>query len=397
MEKKIKLLVLTDINVSNVHLMLATILSKYRQWEVSFLNVNSPSNYFDDSAWYGNGPNSIDISNTLQGNRIFRLIKTKSIIKKFDLVLCTGMVANLVRYSRKPYIYFCSGSDLDQYAQYGCSIFEYNSPDISWISKLKWICKKYLYSKAIKCADITIIVSYQYQLLKKLGYSRLGFFPHPLEDLFLETTLNVKQSISNELKATYDCKWIIFSATRHVWDSVLQNENDYKGNDIIIKTFNLLIKEMGLKKAKLLLINKGPDVSKSKILINEFGIDDHVIWLEPMNRKHLFKFYLGADICFDQFSKGCLALCAIESMACGTPTVSYIGSNNSSVPFYSEIPPVINCNDFRKIAQDILLILNNELLCKNIQEKSYNWVREYCSYHKINDSFIEMAQNIKSI
>lgn len=396
MKKKIKLLILTDINVSNVHLMLASILKDFEEWEVSFLNVRSPITHFDDSRWYDTSIQPFDISSRLNtSNLMGRLAKVIHVISQHDVVFCTGAVANLAILCNKPYIYFCTGSDLDQYSKYGCSFFEYIDTDISLLRRMQWPIKKYLYQTAIKKADLTVIAPYQYPEIYKLGYSRLGFFPHPLEQEYFMIELSEKDYISHQIKDKYRCKWALFSPTRHIWDDVYKNESDYKGNNITIKSFSLLIKEYNLIDAKLFLVEKGLDIPKSKQYIQELGIENNVVWLEPMNRKELINFYAGADVCFDQFSQGCLALCAVESLACGTPTVSYIGSYNyKEIPFYSESPPIINSKDPQLISSYIYDILNNYDMRHELQRQSYYWVKKHCTYEQINAAFLEMVNSI---
>lgn len=395
MSKKIKLLILTDINVSNVHLMIASILNKFEQWDVSFLNIRIPKDYFDDSVWYEDGHNPVDISYVLDGkNIVSKLVKIKNIIDNFDLIFCTGAIANFMKWSKKPYIYFSFGSDLDQYSQYGCNIFEYISPNAAWLRKIMRPFKKFLYIKAIKNADITIIAPYQAKLLTKIGYNKIGFFPHPLEPIYLNNDLKTKELVSKKIQTEFNCEWIFFSATRHVWNPTLINENDYKGNDIIIRAFNKFVNNNPNNKSKLFFIAKGSDVQKSKSLVNEMNLNDKVVWLPPMNRKRLLEFYFGAHICFDQFSLGCLALCAIESMACGTPTVTYIGDIPEYMPYYQQAPPVFNSKDPDDISLYMEKIIFNPQFRKYIEMECLNWVKDNCSYDKVNNSFLDMMNVI---
>lgn len=394
MDNKVNFLILTDINVSNVHLMLARILNDFSSLNVKFLNARNPRSFFDQSSWYDKAEEIYDLSYSLKSKSLVsKIFKLFSIINKSDIVLCTGVVANLVFLLKKPYIYFCTGSDLDQYTKYGCNIFELHNSITSLFKKLQRPLKKFLYFTAIKKAETTIITSYQYEDLKRIGYKKLGFFPHPLEKEYLDIKLKDREIYSNNIKEEFGCNWIFFSSTRHEWSEYLVNENDYKGNDVIIKAFYFCYK-MGLKGGKLFLIEKGGDVNKSKELIRDLGIEANVIWLKPMNRKRLYEFYCGADVCFDQFSKGCLALCAVEAMSCGAPTITYIGPVNTEVPFYKELPPVFNCKEPEKISEYIMLLFNDEILRKRIEKESYEWVRRNCSYEKIVEAFNSMVNTL---
>ena len=141
-------------------------------------------------------------------------------------------------------------------------------------------------------------------------------------------------------------------------------------------------------------IEKGQDTELSKELICSLGLEDNVIWLQPMNRKKLMEFYAAAHVCFDQFSRGCLALCAVESMACGTTTVTYLGDHSKSVPFYPVLPPVFNSKNPENISEFLIRVLNDESFRKERGIDSYKWVREQCSSNRFNESFKTMVNMV---
>lgn len=394
-ESTINIFILTDINVSNVHRMIADILSHFEdKWKVTFLNVRQPRNFFDDSKWYDSVDNHIDVSQIFYYKKpLTKLRMLINYIKKADVVFCTGAIAGICFILRKPYIYFCTGSDLDQYAQYGCDIFEKIS-NISIKRKIVQPLKKLLYRTAIKKAQITIIAPYQFSDLKTLGYKNMAFFPHPLDLDFIDFNIINRSKYSEKIQQEFNVEWIFFSSTRQVWNTELSKENDYKGNDKVIRAFKYFLDKTHEARSKLFLIDKGADVDMSKDLIHQLELDDYVIWLQPMNRKRLIEFYAGAHVCFDQFSRGCLALCAIESMACGSPTISYIGEQNDLVPFYKDAPPVININDPEQIGIFMSKIIYDEEYRHELEVKSFQWVKNNCSYEKISDSFEEMTNQL---
>lgn len=389
-----KFLVITDINVSNIHLMMAEQLSQLPDWKVRFINVRTPTLIYNDSNWYGL-KSECDLSDKLLGKNLpFKSLTIARIIKKADVVFCSGAISYLVRLLKKPYIYFCYGSDLDQYAFYGANIFELKDEHVGMIRRLLRIPKKILYRESIKGAKVTIIAPYQYEALAQIGYNRLGFTPHILESDYLYMKFEDKDICRARIQAQYDCDYILFSSSRHVWNENLKNENDFKGNDIIIKALNSLISNGDVKRVKLFLIEKGQDIEISKDLIRSLGLEENVVWLQPMNRKRLMEFYAGAHVCFDQFSRGCLALCAVESMACGTTTVTYIGEPSLEVPFYPELPPVFNSKNPEEISTFILRVLSDEQFRKKLETDSYQWVREQCSYKRFNESFQAMVDMV---
>lgn len=390
-----KLLILTDINVSNLHLMLANIMKKHSTYNVRFLNVRTPKSFFDNSEWYISEKDEVDISCDFNRQNLFGKIRMAfNTVMESDIVFCTGAVALLARILRRPYIYMCTGSDLDQYSKYGCNIFQLQQAKEKFSKRMLRPVIKFLYRNAIKGSNMTIIAPYQYNDICTLGYKKLAFIPHPLEQEYLATDLDARKKNSEKLQKEYDCTWILFSATRQEWNQSLINENDYKGNDIIIRSFYNFTEKMKISDAKLFLIEKGSSVNESKKLIQKLGLEKYVVWLQPMNRKKLMEFYSGAHICFDQFSQGCLALCAVESLACGSPTVSYIGPLGREAPFYQEDPPVLNSNDPRVIANFIEKIVKDDDYRLAVERKSNEWVKQHCSYGKLVESFDNMINYV---
>ncbi|MCL4418367.1 MAG: glycosyltransferase [Actinobacteria bacterium] len=362
---KCKILVLTDVNVSGVYSIIAKMLSEDDQFDVCFIDINSKKSIFDDYRWYDMEFNNFyNISSKLFGSicNYFYIVRS---IQKADICFCSGAISWLVRFLNKPYIYFCYGSDLDQYSKFGCSIFQkvnnhrkIGRKILYKILKIYFFLKKQQYRYGIGGANITVVSPYQFEDIKNLGYKELGFFPHVIESQFMFYDIEDKSRDKNEICAEYNCEYVLFSPTRHVWNEKFKDENDYKGNDVVIRSFAELLKKSIYKNSKLFLINKGQDVSQSKELVFKMGISDSVVWLDPMNRHKLIKFYGASDFCFDQFSRGCLAMCAVEAMACGTPVISYIGEYNYNItPFYKEAPPVFNNKNPEEIARMIAMTI----------------------------------------
>lgn len=399
----IKLLILTDFNVSNVHYMLAQCLREDHRFEPLFLDFSRDPQFYNDFNWFVNKPQdeTFNLSRLFSRSSIIKkLWETIRLIKESDVVLTSGKVANLVSLCGKPYIYFSYGSDLDQYSKYGDCIFGIrglsNIPFFRRYIKTFLInpVRRQLYRMAIRQADTTIIAQYQYKDISELGYKKLGFFPHPLETDFWNITLDDKKNNKNWIQTHYNCERILFSSTRHVWDKYYENASDFKGNNIIIEALNLYLKQTKDKSIKLFLIRKGQDVKLSENLIKEFGIEKHVIWLNQVPRKELIKFYSGADVFFDEFSKGCLALCAIEAMSCGTPTVSYIGKRIAEVPFYSESPYLLNTKEPAVISNYLIRLFSDNVFKQEEEKKTFEWIRNNCSCGTICNSFFHMAESI---
>jgi len=81
---------------------------------------------------------------------------------------------------------------------------------------------------------------------------------------------------------------------RHVWGSA--NNLNVKGNDILIEGWSIFLDRNPMTKSKLVLIEYGEDVVKSKRYIAELDIQDSVCWFPKMYRKDLMPGLLMADL-----------------------------------------------------------------------------------------------------
>jgi hypothetical protein len=96
--------------------------------------------------------------------------------------------------------------------------------------------------------------------------------------------------------AGYDT--VFFMIARHSWHSLAR---DLKGNDKFIRAFARFVAEKH-PNAKLVLINKGQDVGRSRQLIHELGIESYVEWVPEMNKDGIRAFLsLRNAVVVDQF------------------------------------------------------------------------------------------------
>ena len=235
------------------------------------------------------------------------------------------------------------------------------------------------------------------KLLRVFGKTKNGFVPHfipyfgpgiDIKSLGYET----KIKISEKVKAELGCKRFFFSATRHVWGEDVQSLPSNKGNDVIIKVFSKYLKTGVEPNTLLVLIEKGPNVERTKKLIKELGIDSKVVWLTERPRTQLFKYFAGADILFEQFNTGCFTFGSLEGMICYTAVFSYIGdtSNTAEHPFYPESPVVFNSKNVEEMTNRVIDLVKNPEKLRYIQEESAKWAWRNCADKHVIEGFKKM-------
>ncbi|MBN1494969.1 glycosyltransferase family 4 protein [Candidatus Peregrinibacteria bacterium] len=160
----------------------------------------------------------------------------------------------------------------------------------------------------------------------------------------------------------------------------------------LIKAFNELKKEYGLKDLSLVITGKeDPFYPEPKFLPKELGIDKDVILTGMIEEKDLVNLYNAALIyVFPSLYEG-FGLPPLEAMACGVPVAA---SLISSIP---EICGKGNAvyfdpNDYKDMALKIYALYKDTKLQEKIIENGLNWVKNY-SWDKTADETLKIYRD----
>lgn len=145
---------------------------------------------------------------------------------------------------------------------------------------------------------------------EELGVERYSFVPHPVDsEVWRPGTDEERHSLHQDYGADY----LILAPARQNWR--------LKGNDKYFRAFAQVINTIG-PKAKLLVATWGQEIERSKQLVKELGIEDFVVWLNPVPEMTLARMYQAVDLVFDQFGDcGTFGLITPKAMSCGVPVL----------------------------------------------------------------------------
>jgi hypothetical protein len=307
--------------------------------------------------------------------------------------LATGHRSYVLRMAGIPYVYWCYGSDLDEMCFLPLRAGGYDL----WLLR-QYFLKRYSKPIRVECrrtmrsAEAVVIAPYQRGAYDALGLkAQLRFFPHFLELPPYEVLAGEKEESRLKIGRRIGAENFFFSAARHVWAGDRKDHFDNKGNDVVLRIFREYLQLKGEADLKLVLIEKGEDVSLTRELAGELGLSERISWVKEMPRSELTEFYRGAQLCFGQVATPCLTFAALEPLAQGTPCASWFDWDSlagTRVPNYGERPPVIDSADERVIARTAAERLSDAGKAGEWSRQSWSWVERNCSEKRFVEGFL---------
>jgi hypothetical protein len=143
---------------------------------------------------------------------------------------------------------------------------------------------------------------------KKIKVKHIVPMLHPID----ERRIRKIEGDYENIHAKYDAKYLLLCPLRHDWT--------IKGTDKYIRALPLIADRIG-KCFKLILTSWGNEVEKSRRLASKLGVDDLIIWIEPLNRASLLRMIKSCDILCDQIALPVFGATAPEGIAAEVPVI----------------------------------------------------------------------------
>jgi glycosyltransferase involved in cell wall biosynthesis len=177
----------------------------------------------------------------------------------------------------------------------------------------------------------------------------------------------------------------IFSSTRQSWVTKLNHHLIYAVSRLISDYPSIL----------LTLTEWGTDVYRSKQLINNLKLQNHVEWIPPVEKDELIHRYNDSSIVADQFGLGSYGLAAPEAMAIGKPVLIYINEKYSKLTF-GEVPPVANCSTISQIENELRKLIDDNKYRKKLESNGPKWVEKMHNPVDVTIKQLELFQEVLS-
>ncbi|MEE9572399.1 MAG: glycosyltransferase, partial [Candidatus Neomarinimicrobiota bacterium] len=218
------------------------------------------------------------------------------------------------------------------------------------------------------------------------------FVPHPINEEFLVYD-EKERTLFAFLRKALDSDFVVFHPSRQHWEE--QRHPDWeKGNDIFIKGFARFVNKVN-PRAGAVFVEWGKSVVDSKRLIEELGIANRVIWIEPQPNRKMIRYIYATDLLADQFYLGAFGSTMPKALACGKPAMIYL-DNNIHEWCFEELPPVINAKTPEEVYVGLAKVYTDKEWAVQLADKGRSWYSKYHSNKIILEKLLTVYKEVLS-
>jgi len=185
----------------------------------------------------------------------------------------------------------------------------------------------------------------------KLKRERTVYLPHAFDDEKISSFRAGLKLPKRDFKVT-----TFFSPSRHHWHAAPVSMQ--KGNDLFLRAAAQVAQTD--RDFRIILVEWGVDVHRSKELIQELRIEDMVSWTPSLNKAELRQRYCSSDVVVDQFRIPAIGGVTFEAMALGRRVITNLDEAQSA-EFFGAPPPCLAADSVETCAARILEVLADPL------------------------------------
>lgn len=287
-----------------------------------------------------------------------------SLLFQYDVIVAMSSYNQYAGFIRLPFIALATGSDLREecYKKEG---FFYRRGFRKSKVVLSWLFDK----RGLQQAEM-------------LRLAQLKFFRFPVDCGYY-----CPGDGSGERYSEHN--FVVFYPTRNDWiiDDTRRWKDGLKGNDKLVKGFALFLQKVESRiKPLLILMKTGKDADATKGLVNELGIESHVVYLDRLSEQERIRTIQSADVVADHFCAGSFGGTFVEVMACGKPLIHFLQEDNINLA-YPEPPPILNAYTPEEICGR-LLQCTDEKQRVELGRKSREWAVRYHDWELVTEQLI---------
>jgi glycosyltransferase involved in cell wall biosynthesis len=202
------------------------------------------------------------------------------------------------------------------------------------------------------------------------------------------------------VKSRFD--FVVFHPTRMMLrdGQVFRETGQWKRNDVLFRAFAKFVHETQPVRAGLVMIDRAGsfDVAEAKRMIQELGISDHVLWLQPprsdgFTRDELIDLYSISDVVADQFGAGFFGYVVLEGLSLRRPVLSVVDA--SVMDAHYAWHPILSSDSVDGNASFLARLYREPQWRDAIGADGRRWVGEYHSFDAARRTYGQRLREIR--
>ncbi|NNL84532.1 MAG: glycosyltransferase [Myxococcales bacterium] len=216
---------------------------------------------------------------------------------------------------------------------------------------------------------------------QRLGLTQYRFIPHPVNE-----RRKPNPELRGELVDRCQAEFLVFHPARQHWEEA-RDPSMEKGNDIFLRGFSDFAKRARTR-AGAILVNWGETVDASKALIDELGIRDQVIWIEPQPHLAMSEYVVASDVVADQFYLGAFGSITPKAMFLERPVLLNLDKERHRWAF-PELPPVCHASTPGEVTAQLERLEADPEAAREIGIRGRRWYESWHSNRVVGNTLAE--------
>ncbi|NEU98835.1 glycosyltransferase [Bradyrhizobium uaiense] len=207
----------------------------------------------------------------------------------------------------------------------------------------------------------------------ELKRERTVYLPHAFDDEKISNFWAEHRISKRDSNVT-----TFFSPTRHHWRAAPVSMQ--KGNDLFLRAVAQVAQTD--RDFRIILVEWGVDVHRSKELIQKLRIEDMVSWIPSLNKAELRQLYCSSEVVVDQFRIPAMGGVTFEAMALGRRVITNLDETQSA-EFFGAAPPCLVADSIESCAARIFEILADPLDDNGRGDAARRWFEKCHSAQRV--------------
>ncbi|MFZ4855514.1 MAG: glycosyltransferase family 4 protein [Desulfuromonadaceae bacterium] len=184
-------------------------------------------------------------------------------------------------------------------------------------------------------------------------------------------------------------------AARLTWvrdDVSIVTRLDLKGTDIFIKALSILASRG--RTVRVHLFRKGAHVEQTKVMAEQLGVADWIIWHDEVTQAELLESFKTMDVVVDNLESPAIGMVALDALATGRPVIARVADMSGFGVI--EPPPICSAKSPEEVADWIERLMDDNALKEDYARRGRRFVDTYFSANLAAKRIMDVVQGLNN-